>query len=472
MNKKIIIFCAILFGLISPPFIPYAQATVFFHYDAESGTSGDLLPWPASSSASPPAPEFYQGDSANPVRGRVQADASAPQGNKFFQWLVADHDHDAWNEIREKGVGAHMPVHLVMGNTYYVAYYFRYDRTAGEDLWHTTTSGQSEDKGIELYGGGFRWELSPGQWEVFPPLGAGHFTCWIGNASHHLNNSAHTSTNIVEVGDAITFNQQGYTRANPMSFDYERWYSVVMGIKAATTQTGSVAVWINGVKVAEYNNIYTVSSSNPDPTIEQIWMNGTFAQGNWLEYPGDPTPGYDIPTHTRKFDDLMLTDSWQDIVNEGYLADPNASAPATCTSFTYSSWTPSTCPSNGTQTRIINSSSPAGCIGGSPVLSQSCTYVPPVCTESWSCSAWSAWSTTCTNNSQSHTRTCTDANSCGTTTSKPAETESQSCTVTYNLTNLTQLIADWLETKTSTADLNSDSKVNSQDLGIMMSNWN
>ena len=42
------------------------------------------------------------------------------------------------------------------------------------------------------------------------------------------------------------------------------------------------------------------------------------------------------------------------------------------------------------------------------------------CTENWSCTAW----TDCVGGSQ--TRTCTDSNSCGTETSKPAE--SQSCT--------------------------------------------
>jgi hypothetical protein len=47
----------------------------------------------------------------------------------------------------------------------------------------------------------------------------------------------------------------------------------------------------------------------------------------------------------------------------------------TCTSFTYTNW--SACQSNNTQTRTVTSSSPAGCAGGSPVLSQSCTYTPP-----------------------------------------------------------------------------------------------
>ena len=47
--------------------------------------------------------------------------------------------------------------------------------------------------------------------------------------------------------------------------------------------------------------------------------------------------------------------------------------PPACT-YTYSAW--STCQANGTQTRTVIASSPAGC-NGSPVLSQLCTYVPP-----------------------------------------------------------------------------------------------
>jgi hypothetical protein len=50
-------------------------------------------------------------------------------------------------------------------------------------------------------------------------------------------------------------------------------------------------------------------------------------------------------------------------------------SPAACTSFTYSAW--SACSSSGTQTRTVTSSSPTGCVGGSPVLTQSCTPPPP-----------------------------------------------------------------------------------------------
>ena len=46
-----------------------------------------------------------------------------------------------------------------------------------------------------------------------------------------------------------------------------------------------------------------------------------------------------------------------------------------CTSFTYSAF--GACQSNNTQTRTVLTSSPTGCTGGSPVLTQACTYVPP-----------------------------------------------------------------------------------------------
>ncbi|HET9554841.1 MAG TPA: cytochrome c [Anaeromyxobacteraceae bacterium] len=47
--------------------------------------------------------------------------------------------------------------------------------------------------------------------------------------------------------------------------------------------------------------------------------------------------------------------------------------PAACT-YTYGAW--GTCQADGTQTRTVASSTPAGCTG-TPVLSQACTYVPP-----------------------------------------------------------------------------------------------
>ncbi len=58
------------------------------------------------------------------------------------------------------------------------------------------------------------------------------------------------------------------------------------------------------------------------------------------------------------------------------LSTSPTSTPTPCT-YTYSGW--GTCQSNGTQTRTTLTSSPAGCTG-TPILSQTCTYIPPVST--------------------------------------------------------------------------------------------
>ena len=42
---------------------------------------------------------------------------------------------------------------------------------------------------------------------------------------------------------------------------------------------------------------------------------------------------------------------------------------------------------------------------------------------------------------------------------------------TYNLTNVTAAVNDWLQTGDAQSDVNSDGIVNTRDLGIMMSNW-
>jgi len=87
----------------------------------------------------------------------------------------------------------------------------------------------------------------------------------------------------------------------------------------------------------------------------------------------------------------------------------------TCTSFTYSGW--GVCQSNNTQTRTVATSSPAGCTGGAPVLSQSCTYVPPACTYNYS-----NWGACQSNGTQTRTAISSPAGCTGT------PILSQSCT--------------------------------------------
>jgi mono/diheme cytochrome c family protein len=82
------------------------------------------------------------------------------------------------------------------------------------------------------------------------------------------------------------------------------------------------------------------------------------------------------------------------------LATTTPPQPTACTSFTYSAW--GACQSNNTQTRTQLTASPAGCTGGTPVLSQACTYVPPVtaCTSF----TYSAWGTCQSNSTQTRTQ--------------------------------------------------------------------
>ncbi len=397
MNKKIILFL-VLFFVIVFVFVPSANATVFFHYDAESGTVGEDLPHHHGT-----GPNFCQTEcSGLGDRGTIQNEGGAPQGNKYFQWATVASQINHYTELQNHST---LPVAPVIGAKYYLAYYMRFDRINGLDIWHEGAAAQSSDKGVEMNGSvhdGLRVILARGQWDKcdgsYSPgfaANADHkFTIWASNWGTSLPQPSYATGS-------------GYSCTHPPQLDYEKWYSVVMAVKMACDATGSVEVWLNGVIIIEQLNVQTMTSCSIN--IDHITMGGTIAQ-----------PGYDAPPHYRKFDDLMLTDNWQDIVNEGYLADPNSSTPPTCTSFTYSSWTPSTCPSNGTQTRTITSSSPTGCTGGTPVLSQSCTSV-----------------------------------------------------TMYNLTNFLQLTADWLKiVSSSPADVNHDGKVDSRDLGIMMSNWN
>jgi hypothetical protein len=104
----------------------------------------------------------------------------------------------------------------------------------------------------------------------------------------------------------------------------------------------------------------------------------------------------------------------QDYAN--FLAGLTSAPPATCTSFTYSAW--GTCQSNSTQTRTVATSLPTGCIGGTPVLSQSCTYVPPTCTYTYD-----VWGACQSNNTQTRNVLTTSPTGC---TGTPVM--SQSCT--------------------------------------------
>ena len=111
----------------------------------------------------------------------------------------------------------------------------------------------------------------------------------------------------------------------------------------------------------------------------------------------------------------------------------------TCTSFTYSAW--GACPSSGTQTRTVLTSSPSGCTGGSPVTSQSCTSVPPTPPPSTTCTSftYSAWGACQPNDTQ--TRTVLVASPSGCTGGSPVT--SQACTYVPPVTACTYTYSAW-----------------------------
>jgi hypothetical protein len=92
----------------------------------------------------------------------------------------------------------------------------------------------------------------------------------------------------------------------------------------------------------------------------------------------------------------------------------------TCASFTYSAF--GACQSNNTQTRTVLTSSPTGCTGGAPVLTQACTYVPP--TNTCTSFTYTAFGACQSNNTQ--TRTVLIASPTGCTGGSPVLT--QACT--------------------------------------------
>lgn len=274
--SKLIMSVFLILALSHPSY-----ATVYFSWTSENESCGAVLPNP---------PFFTRVE----FKGRTVC-GETPEGTKYIEWQVPENLNNANTEVSyDYGL---FPVNNLIGRTFYLAYFFNFTRTNGRDIWHLT--GQSADKGVELSGDGVRWLVSPGHWSPFVANQPGRYTVWLGNPTYHLD--------ALEVSDIYPPNRSGYTFSNPLQLEYEKWHAAVMAIKMATDNTGSATVYINGVKIAEYTNIRTAASSSA--TISKLTLNGTIAQ-----------PDYDAPPHYRRFDGLLLTDDWQDIINGGYVA--------------------------------------------------------------------------------------------------------------------------------------------------------
>jgi hypothetical protein len=269
-----------------------SQATKYIDVNAENLTCG----------VASPNPPWWPGDDGNPTlaTGDVIC-GDTPQGSRFFQWTTVQSQASALNTTAVSP----RPVSDVLGKTYHMAWFFRFARIGGLDVWAAANDQDSGDKGVEITGDGIRWDVSTGHghWAGADST-AGHFTAWGGNPSYHLNPA-------IEVYDALPNNRSGYGINNSIQLDYERWYAAVMTLRIATDNTGYWAFRVNGTLVSEYDNIIT--AENMSSTFDRIQIGGTIAQ-----------PGYNAPPHRRQYDAFLFTDNWQDIIDGGYLGDPKS----------------------------------------------------------------------------------------------------------------------------------------------------
>ena len=275
-----------------------AHATVYLNLNAEEGTVGTVVPLSLFHQDDPPQPPY------GGARATYQSSGGTPQGSKYYQWQTVDNQLDHYTEILLNNGNT---LTNIIGNTYYLAYYFRFDKINGLDIWHEILSGQSADKVTDIMGSGVRWIFGAGQWPCVPQNQDHHFTVWLGFVGNDLNPGIGCLGMYVQ-------NSNGYSGANSMQLTYETWHSVVIAIKMAADNTGSLALYINGIKTTEYNNIKTAANSSP--TLSHLYMGGTIAQ-----------PAYDAPAHYRKFDAFLFTDNWQDIVDGGYLSGDGGDTP-------------------------------------------------------------------------------------------------------------------------------------------------
>lgn len=141
---------------------------------------------------------------------------------------------------------------------------------------------------------------------------------------------------------------------------------VVEGVATTTLDSLSNTSGMIGFTVDAYNVFRLAATTFPSRKgMAPVAMGTSDAAGNTYLLLRDGSTLVTVPTAQGTFPVDSLT-----------LVVPS------CTSYSYSAW--SACQPNNTKTRSVTSSSPAGCTGGAPVLSQSCTYTPPTC-DLWHC---------------------------------------------------------------------------------------
>jgi hypothetical protein len=188
------------------------------------------------------------------------------------------------------------------------------------------------------------------------------------------------SSSIVVAKALINYNQQDFQLmdVDTLTGDF--------GLSQCSGTPSSLCAIINDDSA---NGKLTITVPKPAPGISSAAATVATLTFKALRVVTPSSPNITLSYASGSYDDsdVILDDQdGTDILNA--VTDATITvAGAVCTDWTYSGWGP--CQPDGTQSQTILTSSPADCVGGDPLLTQSCTYTPPVCTDF----TYSNWST-------------------------------------------------------------------------------
>jgi len=243
----------------------------------------------------------------------IRCALSSPQGSNYYENVTIDSERGALTEFY-RGTGNCNGTAYTVGTTatYYLGAFIRIEKIVS-DVWDDSASANDFDKLIEMTGSNFRYGMYSG-WPQGKYTGAanGKFTMHPWSASSVMPN---WTCGDGGTDDNTTQNVSPYNSANPYLCDYNKWYAIVLEVVPKTDATGSMTMYINGTKVLEKTNCV---SSEVGATITHTGVHGTIGQ-----------PGYDAPAHKRQVDHILVTDTYQDVVDGGFMQDPEAGGSST-----------------------------------------------------------------------------------------------------------------------------------------------